>query len=470
MGWSKREDMSRSVSKTKIVFACQSCGYESSRWLGKCPGCGGWNSFVEEASAVKPVVSTTRGLLSGTGDPVLLKDLASGQEERYCSGIREFDRVLGGGIVRGSVILLGGDPGIGKSTLALQAACRLGEQGIRVLYVSGEESAAQTKLRADRIVRQPAASLYIVNQIDLNIILEQINKLAPQMVIIDSIQVVYEPGLGSSPGSVSQVRECAGLLTQMAKSRGISCLIIGHVTKEGAIAGPRVLEHIVDTVLYFEGERYSAYRLVRAIKNRFGSTNELGVFEMTAQGLMEVLNPSQIFLSERAVNVSGSLVAPILEGTRPFLVEVQGLVCRSAFGMVRHRTQGFDSGRLALLVAVLEKRIGLRLEDQDVFLNVVGGVRLEDPAADLAVALAVASAFLDKPVGTDTVVLGEVGLAAEVRGVAHLLPRLNEAEKLGFKKCILPASELKLRRDIKPGVMELVPVTTVREALDYLRR
>lgn len=462
--------MSRSVSKTKIVFACQSCGYESSRWLGKCPGCGGWNSFVEEASVRKPDAATPRGLLSGTGDPVLLQDLASGQEERYRSGIREFDRVLGGGIVRGSVILLGGDPGIGKSTLALQAACRLGEQGLRVLYVSGEESAAQTKLRADRIVKNPSASLYIVNQIDLNVILEQIGKLAAQVVIIDSIQVVYEPGLGSSPGSVSQVRECAGLLTQMAKAKGISCLIIGHVTKEGAIAGPRVLEHIVDTVLYFEGERYSAYRLVRAIKNRFGSTNEMGVFEMTAEGLLEVSNPSQIFLSERALNSSGSLVAPILEGTRPFLVEVQGLVCRSAFGMVRHRTQGFDAGRLALLVAVLEKRIGLRLEDQDVFLNVVGGVRLEDPAADLAVALAVASAFLDKPVETDTVVLGEVGLAAEVRAVAHLLPRLNEAGKLGFKKCILPASELKLRRDINPGDMQLVPVTTLKDALDYLRR
>jgi DNA repair protein RadA/Sms len=384
--------------------------------------------------------------------------------------MQEFDRVMGGGIVVGSVTLIGGDPGIGKSTIALQASCRLSEQGLKVLYISGEESVAQTKMRADRIVKKPAASLYIVNQIDLNVIIEFINKLSPQVVVIDSIQVVYEPGLGSSPGSVTQVRECASLLTQLAKSRGIACFIIGHVTKDGTIAGPRVLEHIVDTVLYFEGERYSAYRVLRTTKNRFGSTHELGVFEMTSDGLMEVANPSEIFLAERARLASGSVVTPILEGTRPFLVEVQGLVSRSAFGMVRHKSQGFDANRLALLVAVLEKRLGLRLEDQDVFLNVVGGVRVEDPAADLSVAMAVASAFLDKTLDYDTVVLGEVGLSAEVRSVSHIVPRLNEAEKLGFKKCILPKNNLKARNAIKTKTLEIVPVATVKEALEHLSR
>ena len=456
--------------KSKTVFVCQSCGQESSRWLGKCPGCGSWNSFVEETAARKPVSDTTRGILTNMDEPVLLEDIAADAEARYVTGLKEFDRVMGGGIVVGSVTLIGGDPGIGKSTLALQASCRLSEQGLKVLYVSGEESVAQTKMRADRIVKKPAASLYIVNQIDLNVIIDFINKLSPQVVVIDSIQVVYEPGVGSSPGSVSQVRECASLLTQLAKSRGIACFLIGHVTKEGTIAGPRVLEHIVDTVLYFEGERYSAYRVLRTTKNRFGSTNELGVFEMASDGLLEVENPSEIFLSERAKHATGSVVTPILEGTRPFLVEVQGLVSRSAFGMVRHKSQGFDTNRLALLVAVLEKRLGLRLEDQDIFLNVVGGVRVEDPAADLSVAMAVASAFLDRPVDFDTVVLGEVGLSAEVRSVSHLALRLNEAEKLGFKKCLMPKNNLKARNVFKTKTLDIIPVSTVKEALDQLSR
>ncbi|MBF0485297.1 MAG: DNA repair protein RadA [Candidatus Omnitrophica bacterium] len=450
------------------MFVCQSCGSESPRWLGKCPGCQSWNSFVEETLVKKPLKDTPRGMLTNTDAPVLLSQVSSGEEARYQTSIQEFDRVMGGGIVVGSVTLIGGDPGIGKSTIALQASCRLSEKGLKVLYVSGEESVAQTKMRADRIVKKPGASLFIVNQIDLNLIIDHINKLEPQIVVIDSIQVVYQPEVGSSPGSVSQVRECAALLTQLAKSRGIACFIIGHVTKEGMIAGPRVLEHIVDTVLYFEGERYSAYRVLRAVKNRFGSTNELGVFEMTSEGLAEVLNPSEIFLAERPQKVSGSVVTPILEGTRPFLVEVQGLASRSAFGMVRQKAQGFDANRLALLVAVLEKRLGLRLEDQDIFLNVVGGVRIEDPAADLAVMLAVASAFLDKTLSFDTVVLGEVGLSAEVRSVGHILLRLNEAEKLGFKRCIMPKNNLKARSDIKLKNLEIVPVSTVKEALEYL--
>lgn len=458
------------LMKQKVIFACQSCGQESPRWLGKCPGCGSWNSFVEETTVSQPVNDTQRGILGNTDAPVLLAEAETGGEQRFVTGIKELDRVLGGGVVVGSVTLIGGDPGIGKSTLALQAACRLAEEGLTVLYVSGEESVAQTKMRSERIIRETAkAKLYIVNQIDLNVIIDHISKLKPQVVVVDSIQVVYEPGLGSSPGSVSQVRECAALLTQLAKARGSAVFIIGHVTKEGMIAGPRVLEHIVDTVLYFEGERYSAYRVLRATKNRFGSTNEIGVFEMTSQGLMEVANPSEIFLSERSNDASGSAVVPILEGTRPFLVEIQGLVSRSAFGMVRQKAQGFDQNRLALLVAVLEKRLGLRLEDQDVFLNVVGGVRVEDPAADLAVALAVASSFLDKPIPHDMAVLGEVGLSAEVRSVSHMVVRLNEAEKLGFRRCLIPKNNLKKRNELNLQGLELVPIATLKEALDVIR-
>jgi DNA repair protein RadA/Sms len=456
--------------KQKLIFVCQSCGQDSPRWLGKCPGCGSWNSFVEETAFAKPAQDTQRGILGNTDAPVLLDEAESGGEKRFVTGIKELDRVLGGGIVVGSVILIGGDPGIGKSTLALQAACRLTEEGLTVLYVSGEESVAQTKMRFERIVRETAkGKLYIVNQIDLNVIIDHISKLKPQVVVVDSIQVVYEPGLGASPGSVSQVRECAALLTQLAKARGSAVFIIGHVTKEGMIAGPRVLEHIVDTVLYFEGERYSAYRILRATKNRFGSTNEIGVFEMTSNGLLEVANPSEIFLSERSGDASGSAVVPILEGTRPFLVEVQGLVSRSAFGMVRQKAQGFDQNRLALLVAVLEKRLGLRLEDQDVFLNIVGGVRVEDPAADLGVALAVASSFLDKPIPHDMAVLGEVGLSAEVRSVSHMVVRLNEAEKLGFQRCLVPKNNLRNRNELKLEKLQLVPVATLKEALDVIR-
>ncbi|NLE65417.1 MAG: DNA repair protein RadA [Elusimicrobia bacterium] len=455
--------------KSKTVFSCQSCGYESSRWLGKCPGCDSWNSFVEEKSSPKQAQDTPRGILAKTDDPQPLKDVPLAREKRASTGIPELDRVLGGGIVPGSVILLSGDPGIGKSTLALQAGCRLSEAKERVLYVSGEESVEQTKLRAERIIKDPAAEFLVVNQIDLNVIIAQVDAVKPKVLIVDSIQVVYEPGLGSSPGSVAQVRECAALLTQLAKSRGIALFLIGHVTKDGAIAGPRVLEHIVDTVLYFEGERYSAYRVLRTTKNRFGSTNELGVFEMTSAGLLEVKNPSEIFLQERAKETSGSVVVPILEGTRPFLVEVQGLVSRSAFGMVRQKAQGFDANRLALLVAVLEKRQSLRLEDQDIFLNIVGGVRVEDPAADLGVAIAIASAFLDKPVPPDTAVLGEVGLSAEVRSVGHLPARLNEAAKLGFRRVIVPANNLKGRGDLGVKGLELLPVKSLGEALEIIR-
>ncbi|MDZ4241543.1 MAG: DNA repair protein RadA [Candidatus Omnitrophota bacterium] len=451
--------------KTKTIYVCQSCGAQAPRWIGRCPECESWNSYVEENTA--PVPQEKRGGVVFKDKPVLLKDVVAGGEKRMTTGIAEFDRVMGGGVVPGSVTLIGGDPGIGKSTLMLQIMCALSAQGQNVLYVSGEESVQQTKMRADRIAKDPK-HLYIVNQIDLSVILNDIKKMMPQIVVIDSIQVVHHPEVASSPGSVTQVRESAAILTQLAKTAGIALFIIGHVTKEGMLAGPRVLEHLVDTVLYFEGERYTAYRVLRTTKNRFGSTNEIGVFEMTSSGLSEVLNPSEIFLCERPQNATGSVVVPVLEGTRPFLVEVQGLVSRSNFGIVRQKAQGFDPNRLALLVAVLEKRLGLNLGDKDIFLNVVGGVKVMDPAGDLGVALAVASALLDRPVPFDTVVLGEVGLSAEVRSVSQLAVRLNEAEKLGFKRCIIPANNLNARGGFKDTKLVMTAVHTVKEALESL--
>ena len=452
--------------KTKTVLSCQTCGYQSPKWLGRCPDCNSWNSFVEEDYSAPGLNPKERSALY-KDEPVLLKNVTAGEENRLKTNISELDRVLGGGIVKGSVVLIGGDPGVGKSTIALQVSNQLTSQGSTVLYVSGEESVAQTKLRAQRLGAAESDNLYIVNQTDLSLIGEYIKKLKPDAVIIDSIQVVFDPSISSSPGSVSQVRECAGILTQTAKTKNISLFIIGHVTKEGAIAGPRVLEHIVDTVLYFEGDRFSIYRILRAVKNRFGSTNEIGVFEMSSLGLKEVKNPSEIFLSERPKDVSGSVVVPILEGTRPLLVEIQSLVSKSSFGYARRRAQGFDFNRLNLLVAVLEKRMGLALELEDIFVNVAGGMKIEDPAADLAVASVVASAFRDHLVMADTVVLGEIGLAGEIRSVSQAGLRINEAERLGFKRCVLPKNNLK-GLDYKSKRIELVPVSTLKEALDII--
>ena len=374
---------------------------------------------------------------------------------------------MGGGIVSGSVVLVGGDPGIGKSTISLQVSNQLTRQGVTVLYVSGEESVAQTKLRAKRLGSPDSGSLYIVNQTDLSLIVEYIQKISPEVVIIDSIQVIFDPAISSSPGSVSQVRECAGILTQLAKTRGMTIFIIGHVTKEGTIAGPRVLEHIVDTVLYFEGDRFSLYRILRAVKNRFGSTNEIGVFEMASAGLVEVKNPSEIFLAERPSNVSGTIVTSILEGTRPLLVEVQSLVSKGSFGFPRRRAQGFDFNRLSLLVAVLEKRLGLALETEDIFINVAGGIKIEDPAADLAVCAVIASSFRDQVVIPKAVVLGEVGLSGEIRSISQVLTRVNEAEKLGFKHCILPKNSIK-NINFKKSDLEIIAVSTLKEALDII--
>lgn len=452
--------------KTKTIFSCQSCGYQSFKWVGKCPGCEDWNTLVEER---EPSRSNARTVNISDQQPTLISDVTVDEKQRYITGFEEFDNVMGGGVVPGSVTLIGGDPGIGKSTLSLQIAYSLARRKLKILYVSGEESVKQTKLRAQRITEEEVDNLFIVNQIDLNVIAAFVDKLKPDILIIDSIQVVFNPDLTSAPGSVSQVRECASMLTNLAKGKNISLFIIGHVTKDGMLAGPKVLEHVVDTVLYFEGERYSIYRILRAIKNRFGSTNEIGVFEMTQAGLIQVSNPSEIFLAERPHGISGSVVVPILEGTRPFLVEIQGLVSRASFGMVRQKSQGFDQNRLALLVAVLEKRLGLNLGDQDIFLNVVGGVKIVDPAADLGVSLAIASAFLDKSINFDTAVVGEVGLAAEIRSVSNLNLRVKEAQKLGFKKCVIPKNNLKSKTNIEFKGIEIIAVENLKQVLEIIK-
>jgi len=449
--------------KTKKIFTCQNCGYQSSKWLGRCPDCNMWNSFVEED--YQPPLSKTKERSSFYQDePVLLKDVPVDEKARIKTNIEELDRLLGGGLVCGSVILLGGEPGIGKSTLSLQISNSLTEAGERVLYVSGEESVAQTRMRANRLLSDNIRDdFYIVSQTDLSLILEYIKKIKPKIVIIDSIQVIFEPSISSSPGSVSQVRECAGILAQLAKSTDTTLIIIGHVTKEGTIAGPKVLEHIVDTVLYFEGERFSNLRILRAVKNRFGSTNEVGVFEMASGGLKPVNNPSEIFLSERVEDISGSAVCAVLEGNRAILVEIQALVSRSAFGYARRRTQGFDYNRLGLLLAVLEKRLGLALASEDVFVNVVGGMKVEDPAVDLAVALAIVSAFKDRPILKESIILGEIGLGGEVRSITQASIRVKEAEKIGFKTAILPKNNLK-NLDYK-GKINLIGVSNLKEVL-----
>ncbi len=454
--------------KNKTVFSCQSCGYQSPKWLGRCPDCNSWNSFVEETYAVSTSLKHKERVSFFREEPVLLKDVSSQSISRIRTEIQELDGVLGGGIIPGSVILIGGDPGIGKSTISLQVCARLTEKKIPVLYVSGEESTSQTKMRADRLgVGLGGEFLYIVNQTDLSLIMEYIDRIKPRVVFIDSIQVLFCDEISSSPGSVSQVRECAGRLTMLAKSRGISLFIIGHVTKEGTIAGPRVLEHIVDTVLYFEGERFSMYRILRAVKNRFGSVNEIGVFEMSASGLRQVGNPSRMFLSQRPRETSGTVVVSVLEGTRPLFVEIQALVSHSGFGYARRRSQGFDFNRMSLLVAVLEKRIGLHLGNEDIFINVVGGIKIEDPAADLGVSLAIASAFQDRPVLEDSLILGEVGLTGEIRSVLHADLRISEAEKLGFKSCVLPRWNVE-RLERKGKKLEFKPVSSLRESLDII--
>ena len=453
------------MAKQKRVFVCQECGYEAPKWMGKCPGCGEWNSLVEELAAPQPA-SVPRGIgMTGHNKPETLHDISVQEEERYGTGMNELDRVLGGGIVRGSLILIGGDPGIGKSTLLLQICNHLGKEGKRVLYISGEESARQIKMRANRL-RVSAEGIFLLSETNLDLIMNHVEDVQPDFLVVDSIQTIFRPQMASAPGSVSQVREATAVLMGLAKTTGVAVFIVGHVTKEGAIAGPRVLEHMVDTVLYFEGERHYTYRILRSVKNRFGSTNEIGLFEMRESGLAEILNPSELLLSKRDQDVSGSTVLCTMEGTRPMLVEVQALVSTTAFGMARRMSTGIDYNRVVLLMAVLEKKVGLQLYNQDAYVNVAGGLRIDEPAADLAVVVAIASSFRNVPVRSDLVVMGEVGLTGEVRGISQVEKRIAESAKLGFKVCVIPKDNLKgLKR---PQGIEVIGVDSVSETLDIL--
>ena len=443
------------------VFFCQECGYESSKWMGQCPGCRAWNSFVEEP-VVKSSGKSAGKLGSGTAKPVTLEEIETSETERISSGMAELDRVLGGGIVPGSLVLVGGDPGIGKSTILLQVCKNLAGAGVSTLYVSGEESLRQIKMRAARIGNF-SGNVKFMCETSLAEIEGAITKEKPKVVIIDSIQTMCNEEISSAPGSVSQVRESTSVLMQLAKKQGVMIFIVGHVTKEGTVAGPRVLEHMVDTVLYFEGDRHAAYRILRGVKNRFGSTNEIGVFEMREDGLSEVANPSEYMLSGRPENASGSVVACSMEGTRPILLEIQSLVCRTSFGIPRRTAAGTDTNRVNLLLAVLEKRLNLPLSSCDAYINIAGGIRMNEPAIDLAVVLAVISSYQDKPIDEKTIVFGEVGLSGEVRAVSMARQRVMEAKKLGFKRVILPKVSAQSMEPVE-GI-QLVGVASVLDAL-----
>lgn len=453
------------MAKTKTVYFCQECGYESSKWMGQCPGCKQWNTFVEEKVGNKTSGASGRSGIGKDVKPVTLASIEMRQEERYTSGFPELDHVLGGGIVSGSLVLVGGDPGIGKSTLLLQVCQSLGNQHISVLYISGEESLQQIKLRAQRIGTF-SDSLTLLCETNLEIIDELIRRERPQVVIIDSIQTMYSENITSSPGSVSQVREATGAFMQLAKGIGITVFIVGHVTKEGVVAGPRVLEHMVDTVLYFEGDRHASYRILRSVKNRFGSTNEIGVFEMREQGLAEVANPSEFMLSGKPKEASGCVTACSMEGTRPLLLEVQALVCRSSFGIPRRTAAGTDTNRVNLLMAVLEKRLNLRLSECDAYVNIAGGIKMNEPALDLGIVLSIVSSYKDRCIDDKTVCFGEVGLSGEVRAVSMAEQRIQEAARLGFTTCILPAVSLDAVK--KTDGINLIGVRNVKEAIEKI--
>lgn len=446
----------------KSVFFCQNCGHEESKWLGQCPACREWNTFVEEKM-------TTTGVSVGRSRKeakvVSLSSVVTEDDERILTGIDELDRVLGGGIVPGSLVLVGGDPGIGKSTLLLQVCQRLAGSGRKILYISGEESLKQIKLRANRM-GEFADDLFLLCETNLDIIRGVIEEQRPEMVVIDSIQTMYNEEVGSAPGSVSQVRESTNALMQLAKGMNISIFIVGHVTKEGTVAGPRVLEHMVDTVLYFEGDRHASYRILRGVKNRFGSTNEIGVFEMQKSGLVEVENPSEFMLSGKPENASGSVVACAMEGTRPMLMEVQALVCKTNFGMPRRTAAGLDYNRVNLLMAVLEKRVGIPLSGYDAYVNIAGGIRMNEPASDLGIVMAIASSYKNRPIAEDTIVFGEVGLSGEVRAVTMPEQRVQEAKKLGFKTCIIPEVSVKAVEEIE-GI-EIIGVRSVNQAMNLI--
>jgi DNA repair protein RadA/Sms len=453
------------MTRAKTHFVCQSCGYQAPKWLGRCPGCQQWNTFVEERTIEEKIPE--RDLLGFETEavPTPITEIVGEEKGRIQIGIGEFDRVLGGGIVFGSVILVGGDPGIGKSTLLLQVMGHLASKGKKILYISGEESLQQTKMRADRL-GVSSEHLLVASETSLEKILQDIQSLRPSTVVVDSIQTIYSSELPSTPGSISQVREASSRLLYLAKHLSIPIFLVGHVTKEGFIAGPKVLEHMVDTVLYIEGEASHSFRILRAVKNRFGPTNEIGVFEMKDSGLVEVINPSEFFLSERTQHTSGSVVMPSIEGSRPILIELQALVVPTHFGLPRRTSQGVDANRVSLLVAVMEKRLGIHLSNQDIFLNIAGGMRVEEPAADVGVIAAIASNSRDQLIDPEVVVFGEVGLGGEVRGVNQSEVRAKEAARLGFKRCLLPKQNQQKMRGVK-GI-ELIGIGTVQEAIKIL--
>lgn len=452
------------MGKIKKKFVCQECGYETPKWMGRCPSCNQWNTLVEE------IVEKNRGYETGVKNSEKklkkLMNVNTNEEERLSTNINELNRVLGGGIVKGSLILVGGDPGIGKSTLLLQMANNVSLSNQKVLYVSGEESDKQIKIRADRL-KVNTDNLYILAENNITIVNSIVNKLKPNVIIIDSIQTVYSPDITSAPGSVSQVREVTAELMRVSKNNDIATFIVGHVTKSGAIAGPRVLEHMVDTVLYFEGERHNTYRMLRAVKNRFGSTNEIGIFEMRNTGLTEIKNPSEVLLSGRPDNASGTIVVPCIEGTRPMLLELQSLVSPTIFGMPRRVATGIDYNRVVLLMAVLEKKVGIQMQNMDIYVNITGGIQIKETAVDLGVICAVTSSFRDKPINTDTVVIGEVGLTGEIRAVSMIDKRLTEAYKLGFKKAVIPQANIKGLNLGKENI-KIVGASTIREALEIV--
>jgi DNA repair protein RadA/Sms len=453
--------------KTKNIFVCSQCGYEASKWYGKCPSCNEWNSMQEHLSTAP--VKPAKRKFAQIGDvsapmPIGAIDLTHEEENRLNTGMAELNTVLGGGLVVGSMVLVGGDPGIGKSTLLLQICQQLG-QNKNIMYVSGEESIRQIKMRAQRLSIN-ASGIHIVTQTNICDILNIVPAHQSNVVIIDSIQTMYHPDLSSAPGSVSQVRECAMQLMQLAKNTGITVILVGHVTKDGSIAGPRVLEHMVDCVLYFEGEQHLTYRILRAVKNRFGSTNEIGVFEMTGNGLMEVFNPSMTLLSGRPQGVSGTCIACVMEGSRPILAEIQTLITPTAFGIPRRMCTGFEYNRAAMILAVLEKRCGLKLNNQDVYVNITGGLRLDDPAADMALALSVASSYKDIPLGDDFIAMGEIGLAGEIRNIPNGEKRIAEGKKLGFKKMLVPSSSVS--EDLSYPDMEIYKPKNVLQAMSLL--
>ncbi|ARI75425.1 DNA repair protein RadA [Halobacillus mangrovi] len=452
------------MAKRKTKFVCQECGYETPKWMGKCPGCHQWNTLVEEVSAAstssRHVFQTSSTSVSSK--PEKINAIKSQKEPRLPTDMPEFNRVLGGGIVAGSLVLIGGDPGIGKSTLLLQVSAQIANKDMPVLYMSGEESPRQTKLRAERLGIS-SDQLYVLSETNLQDVINQIEAIDPKFVVIDSIQTIFKEDVTSAPGSVSQVRECTSQLMRIAKSKGIPIFIVGHVTKEGSIAGPRLLEHMVDAVLYFEGERHHTFRILRSVKNRFGSTHEMGIFEMKEQGLKEVLNPSEIFLEERSQGAAGSIVVASMEGTRPVLVEIQALISPTAFGNPRRMATGLDNSRVPLLMAVLEKRAGLLLQNQDAYVKVAGGVKLDEPAIDLAVAISIASSFRDQASNPDDVVVGEVGLTGEIRRVARIEQRVQEAAKLGFKRVIIPKKNMD--GWTPPTEIQVIGVSTVQEAM-----